>query len=273
MVAVMLLRESLAIVIGYIVAKLRNPQAELAIGVHVDRNSVLGTGVRLGRLSTIANSQIGDRAVIGDRCLIAGSRIGSGAEVGTSTSIVDSSLCANTAVYWECAIQQVELGEYSYVASGARIAQTSFGRFCSIGSGLWCGLGDHPVGFVSTSPVFFSTGKQCGSTFAERDLFRENTPVSVGHDVWIGARVFIRDSVHIGHGASVGADAVVTKDVPPYAIVGGVPAQVIRYRFDQNTIARLLALKWWDWDETRLRQEQPWFAQRDVEQFLAHTTA
>jgi serine acetyltransferase len=99
-------------------------------------------------------------------------------------------------------------------------------------------------------------------------LFDEKKPIHIGHDVWIGARVFIRDGVKIGNGAVVAAGSVVVKDVPDYAIVGGVPAKIIRYRFSEEMIAELLNLKWWEWPEEKLRKAQPYIAQKDVRKFI-----
>ena len=106
-----------------------------------------------------------------------------------------------------------------------------------------------------------------GST-ATADTFPECRAITIGHDVWLGAQVFVRDGVTIGDGAIVAAGAVVTADVPPYAIVGGVPAKLIRYRYPADAIQRLLTVQWWHWAEARLRVAQPWFVQTDIAAFL-----
>lgn len=90
----------------------------------------------------------------------------------------------------------------------------------------------------------------------------EDERVFIGNDVWVGSHVLVKGGVHIGNGACVAAGAVVVKDVPPYAIVGGVPAKVIRYRFSPEIIQRLLELKWWNWDEKKLKDNISFF-QRD----------
>lgn len=130
-------------------------------------------------------------------------------------------------------LRNVQLGDHSYFAMNAHAANVTIGKFCSIGPNFCCGLGIHPTDGISTSPYFYQ-GK-----------IEEHKPISIGNDVFIGANVTILDGVTIADGAVVAAGAVVTKDVPPYAIVGGVPAEVKKYRFDAPTIAKLLEKQWW----------------------------
>jgi acetyltransferase-like isoleucine patch superfamily enzyme len=154
-------------------------------------------------------------------------------------------------------VKHSRIGEFTYIA-GARVQSCSIGKFCSIGPGSRIGaLGRHPVDWVSTHPVFFSTLMQAGISFADMDHFQELSPIIIGNDVWIGANVIVLDGVRIADGAIVAAGAVVTKDVEPYAIIGGVPARVIRYRFDQDTIDKLMALKWWDLPTSQLKRIAP----------------
>ncbi len=149
-------------------------------------------------------------------------------------------------------LYKVSLGDFSYIADNTRISRAKIGKFCSIANDVKCGLGKHPSsGFVSTHPAFFSMQEQAGITFSDKDHFVENDPITIGNDVWIGTSAIIMDGVTIADGAIIGAGAVVTKDVPPYAIVAGVPAKLIRYRFDQKVIDELLKIKWWD-------KEQEW---------------
>jgi acetyltransferase-like isoleucine patch superfamily enzyme len=141
------------------------------------------------------------------------------------------------------------LGAYSYARSHfGHVAR--IGRFCSIGSGVEV-MGDaHPVDWLSASPAFYrrKRAEQWGSaraTFPDFNVF--GPPVDIGHDVWIGDGALLAHGVRLGTGCVVAARAVVTRDVPPYAIVGGTPARIIRHRFDAATIDRLLASRWWDW--------------------------
>lgn len=146
------------------------------------------------------------------------------------------------------------IGDYSYLERGCVAAHAQIGKFCSIAGGTYIGLGVHPSrNVVSTHPAFYSTGRGLATAFADRDYLEEYAPCIVGNDVWIGTAAVIRGGMTIGDGAIIGAGAVVTKDVPPYAIVGGVPAKLIRYRFEPDVIQFLLKFKWWDKDDNWLR--------------------
>lgn len=141
-------------------------------------------------------------------------------------------------------LANTKLGLMTYVSS-ARISNASIGRFCSIGFESIIGLGSHPSKYLSTHPTFYSVGGQSGLSFVTATTFTEYQPITIGNDVWVGARAIILGGVTIGDGAIVAAGAVVVGDVPPFAIVGGVPARIIKYRFSEDVIAELLDWKWW----------------------------
>lgn len=141
------------------------------------------------------------------------------------------------------------LGAYSYSRSHfGHVDQ--IGRYCSIGAGVQVMGDSHPTGWVSSSPVFYRRKRagQWGSARQEFPEFRAlGPPIEIGHDVWIGDDVLLAHGVRLGTGCIVAARSVVTRDVPPYAIVGGTPARVIRSRFAEPLVERLLASRWWEW--------------------------
>lgn len=146
------------------------------------------------------------------------------------------------------------IGKCSYIGAYSNLSNCLIGSYCSIASNVKVIPYTHPTSsFISTSPVFFSTRKQCNISFVEDQLYEEtlsidNKNVIIGNDVWIGENVLIKGGVIIGDGAIVAMGAVVCSNVPPYAIVGGVPARVIRYRFSEEEITKLLDFKWWNKD-------------------------
>lgn len=144
-------------------------------------------------------------------------------------------------------LRKTEVKDFSYIGSGSKIINASIGKFCSISKNVNIGFSLHPVNYFSTSPIFFAEKNGTGSSWVKGKIFDDSSPkVIIGNDVWIGMNSSIMGGVKIGDGAIIGSHALVTKDVPPYSIVGGVPARIIKYRFEQEVIDDLLILKWWD---------------------------
>lgn len=164
------------------------------------------------------------------------------------------------------------IGRNTYVSSGANLSNCKIGRFCSIATDIKVVPDTHPSSvFVSSCPSFFSTNKQNGQSFVKTKKFKELLSIDgydivVGNDVWIGTRAMIKGGVRIGDGAIVAMGAVVTKDVPPYAIVGGVPAKIIKYRFTEKQISKLLQIQWWNQSDEWLKVHVDEF--ENIEKFL-----
>lgn len=141
------------------------------------------------------------------------------------------------------------LGNFIYISENSKISNCKIGNYCSIGQNVKIGAGKHPIDFITTFPAFFSIRKQCQVTFVSKNLFTEVEEVVLGNDVWIGNNVLVLDGVNIGNGAIIAAGAVVTKDVEAYSVVGGVPAKLIKKRFEDDYISYLEEIKWWDKSE------------------------
>lgn len=156
---------------------------------------------------------------------------------------------------WMRAEYGFELGAFSYGVSGYFFA-CRIGRYCSFGEAVQVGRHPHPLDFISSSPVFYQRSADVLGVTRHAALPDEITRPSrrptipkvttIGHDVYIGHGAFILPGVTVGHGAVIGACAVVTKDVPPYAVVAGSPATIRKYRFDQPMIDRILESRWWE---------------------------
>ena len=138
------------------------------------------------------------------------------------------------------------------------------GKYCSIGSGavfMMAGNQGHRMDWVSTFPFYF----QANIFKASKNAYKKIGNTIIANDVWIGSEAMIMAGVNIGSGAVIAARTVVTKDVPPYAIVGGNPAQLIKYRFDDETIAKLLQLKWWDWSEEEVKAAMSYLCSNNIQ--------
>ncbi|MBN3034343.1 MAG: CatB-related O-acetyltransferase [Bacteroidales bacterium] len=157
-------------------------------------------------------------------------------------------------------IQAGHIGKYTYIGKYCLVDRNtaSIGRFCSIAYHVRIGLGNHPTAWVSSHP--FAYDPKYGFVNEKKPFAEEVTqPCVIGNDVWIGTGAVILAGVRVGDGAVIGANALVTKDVEPYSIVIGSPAAHHRYRFDEITRQKLLALQWWDWDDDMIRRNISFF--------------
>jgi acetyltransferase-like isoleucine patch superfamily enzyme len=165
-----------------------------------------------------------------------------------------------------------EVGDYTYGRPKVRFpesgAKLTIGKYGSIADDVQILLGgNHRLDFVTTYPFGAMAGIWPEAT-GNTDFAASKGDVTIGHDVWLGSGCVILSGVTIGHGAVIAARAVVTKDVPAYAVVGGNPARIIRYRFDEATIARLLASRWWDLPRDQIQNLIPFLQSADMIGFL-----
>lgn len=183
-------------------------------------------------------------------------------------------------IHKRVSISNSKIGYGTYIGGNSSLINASIGRYCSISENVKIVFGKHPSKvFVSTHPAFFSTKKQAGFTYVEKDSFNENADsslehtsysVCIGSDVWIGTDVKILEGLNIGDGVIVATGAVVVRDLEPYTIYGGVPAKKIGDRFTEEEKKFLLDFKWWEKDTNWIEENALLF--EDIKKFKLNFT-
>lgn len=190
--------------------------------------------------------------------------------------VTNTTLGRYTEIDERCVVSECEIGDYSYLIRETEAWCATIGKFANIASHVRINATNHPTWRATQHHFVYRAGDYFEDASHEEGFFewRRGNRVIIGHDTWIGHGATVLPGVTVGDGAAIGAGAVVSKDVAPYTIVGGVPAKPIRDRFPQKTAERLQALAWWDWDHAALRAALDDFRTLDVEAFLEkHETA
>jgi phosphonate metabolism protein (transferase hexapeptide repeat family) len=197
--------------------------------------------------------------------------LGEEPRIDPAAHVRNSTLGPWTSVGARTTMNETIFGDYSYVVNDSSIIYAEIGKFCSIAAHTRLNPGNHPMERPALHHFTYrSLSYQLGvDDDAEFFEWRRSHKVTLGHDVWIGHGTVILPGVTIGTGAGIGAGAVVSKDVPPFAIVAGVPAKVIRYRFDERMQEALLRIAWWDWTRPQLQAALPDFRNLTIQDFVA----
>lgn len=197
--------------------------------------------------------QLGTEPFIHPSAAVRQSTLGAYVEIGEGTHILET-----------------VMGDYSYTARYADIAYSFLGKFVNVAAFSRINPGEHPYHRASLHHFMYRSSYFWPDEQDEAAIFdwRRSRPVRIGHDTWIGHAAVIMKGVTIGNGAIIAANSVVTKDVPPYAVVGGTPAQLIKWRHPEDVAQRLQAMAWWDWDHLKLKLALPDFRALSAEAFV-----
>ena len=172
--------------------------------------------------------------------------------IARNTNAVDTKRFKNVVLYPPFNIVNSSINEFTYISHNSIVHSSSIGKYCSIGPNCVIGYGDHPTNFKSTSPIFYHTGKIFEFSYADTDLFNHSKKIIIGNDVWIGANVVIRNGITIGDGVIIGAGSVVVANLKPFGIYAGVPAKLIRMRFENEKVNNILSDPWWNWSREKI---------------------
>ena len=204
-------------------------------------------------MSIIRNSKIADSAKIYSNVKIVDSEVGDFTTIGDNSNLLKSILHAHVAINRGCVLDCCEMGFGSYINQNTTLKNVHIGKFCCISWNVTL--------YGGSSHNY--TAPSCYTKYHWKNIFGESCDgergkeiTNIGNDVWIGNGAIIINGVTVGDGAIIGAGAVVTKDVEPYTVVAGVPAKPIRKRFDENTIAELLHIQWWNWPREVIRENE-----------------
>ena len=190
--------------------------------------------------------------------------------VHPTAQVTNSTLGRYTEIGERSRFHDSELGDYSYLVQDCGVWAARIGKFSNIAAACRINATNHPTWRATLHHFTYRASDYWDDAAVEEEFFdwRRSNGVSIGHDTWLGHGATVLPGVTVGDGAAIGAGAVVSKDVAPYTIVGGVPAKPIRERFPRAIAERFQALAWWDWDHDRLRAALEDFRALTAAEFL-----
>lgn len=190
-------------------------------------------------------------------------------DISSYASISNAKLEGENVIKDHANISKSFVGFATVIGKNSNLSNSKIGRFCSIAKNVQIVTATHPLDLVSTYPGFYNTvnvypfGK--GTLYKDEFLKTDNGfSVEIGNDVWIGQGVTLKGGIKIGDGAVIGMNSTVTKDIPPYSIVCGVPARIVRYRMNEQQIKDMLDIKWWNWEPEIIKERREEFTNIEV---------
>ncbi len=195
-------------------------------------------------------------------------KLGKHVSIGDNSRIVNCNLGEHVRVDRRNYFQNTSIGKHTYTGCDTRIYNATLGKFCSISWHVTIGGGEHKIDRITTHDFLYNPNSNFNIFKTEDWHNRYEKKVEIGNDVWIGAGSVILRGVMIGDGAVVGANSVITKDIPPYAVVAGNPGRIIKFRFSDDIIDRIIKLNWWDLDDSVIINELESFRDGDIIQTL-----
>lgn len=222
------------------------------------------TTIQIDETAIVKDSTLNDNVVIWKNARILGSTLHGNNSVGDFSTIRASVLGNHSSVQRNCDLMRSTVDDYSIIEKNAVIHDAVIGKFCEISWHCSIGGDNHNYKLPTIHHWYWNKAfgfEQDPNAIGGKNFKNkiETEECSIGNDVWIGSGVTVNRKVHVGNGAILASGSVVTKDVPDYAIVGGVPARIIKYRFDEDTIKRLLAIAWWNWPYEVLKENRHLF--------------
>lgn len=211
----------------------------------------------LGLNSIIENVCGANSSKIYNNCRVINSSLDDRATIGDFSTVRESNIGVRSTIQRNCDIWRLNVGRFTCIGRVSTVQSTIIGSFCALSWNLKIGGDDHDYHMISTHPFWHDTSWGITDDIEYANYYHEKEyeePCIIGNDVWIGAGVTICRNVNIGNGCVIGGGAVITRDIEPYSVVVGVPGRVIKKRFDDKTIERLEATKWWDLPEQVIRE-------------------
>lgn len=232
-------------------AKVRFRQQHIGPNSYISLSSVVDGNLTTGSHCNIIGAHFSGKTTLGTRCVIGPNSsvidcsAGDSCTVAKNCNLFRSTLASHVRLANDSLLHDSALGNCTYLSENCRISSTEMGAYCSIGPEVIIGPGDHPTNLVSTSPICYHSRDTLPGLPRANHPFSEQKRTIIGNDVWLGARVIVRNGVTIADGAIVGAGSIVTRDIEPFTIVAGTPAKLIRKRTSDENRDRAMESYWW----------------------------